>query len=361
MSEESAAEKEHEPTPQKLEEARKKGEVVKSADVSVAASYLGFLIVATGLGSTLLMRLGSDLSAMIANADRLGPLALGGAASPLGGLLSQAAIAVSPWLLAPLAVIMAGLVAQRAIVFAPEKIEPKLNRINPLSNAGQKFGRAGLFEFAKSAVKLVIIGSVLGIFLSQHMPQLLMAQQGEPAGAIALLGRLLIDFATLSLIVAAVFAVIDYFWQRHEFMRRNRMSRQELLDEMKHSEGDPHIKGQRRQRAIDIATNQMLADVPSADVVVVNPTHFAVALKWSRGSGRAPVLVAKGVDNIAARIREVAQENGVPIRSDPPTARAIYATIEIGAEIERDHYKAVAAAIRYAEMIRKRARGRKPS
>ena len=132
------------------------------------------------------------------------------------------------------------------------------------------------------------------------------------------------------------------------------MSRKEMIDEAKDSEGDPHVKMQRRQRGQEIATNRMLQDVATADVVVLNPTHYAVALKWNRKGRGAPVCVAKGMDEIAARIREKAAEAGVPMHRDPPTARAIHASVEIGQPIRPEHYQAVAAAIRFAEAMRKR-------
>jgi flagellar biosynthetic protein FlhB len=128
------------------------------------------------------------------------------------------------------------------------------------------------------------------------------------------------------------------------------------VDETKNSEGDPHLKQERRARAQAIAAQQMMSDVPKADVIIVNPTHYAVALKWARKAGSAPTCVAKGVDEIAMRIREVAMENGVPIHSDPPTARALHAVTEIGHEIAPDQYQAVAAAIRFADQMRDRAR-----
>ena len=135
------------------------------------------------------------------------------------------------------------------------------------------------------------------------------------------------------------------------------MTRKELTDEMKQSEGDPHLKAQRRQKGMELAMRQSVPDTAKADVVIVNPTHYAVALKWDRASGRAPVCLSKGVDAIAARIREIAAENAVPVHSDPPTARALFAAIEIGEEIRPEHYKPVAAAIRFAEKMRKAARG----
>jgi flagellar biosynthetic protein FlhB len=136
------------------------------------------------------------------------------------------------------------------------------------------------------------------------------------------------------------------------------MSRKEVMDEYKESEGDPHFKAARRQRAQDIATNRMLADVEGADVVIVNPTHYAVALRWDRGKGGAPVCVAKGVDEIARVIRERAALHGVPVHSDPPAARSIYAAVELGQEIRIEHFRAVAAAIRFADAMRKKARQR---
>jgi flagellar biosynthetic protein FlhB len=136
------------------------------------------------------------------------------------------------------------------------------------------------------------------------------------------------------------------------------MSHQEIREETKQSEGDPYMKAERRQRGREIATNRMLLDVPKADVVIVNPTHYAVALQWARTRGSAPVCVAKGQDDVALRIREIAAEAKVPIHSDPPTARALHAAVEIGHEIRPEHYRAVAAAIRFADRMRKAARAR---
>ncbi|MDF1619862.1 flagellar type III secretion system protein FlhB [Pseudothioclava nitratireducens] len=356
MSEEDDSEKEFEPTPQKLEEARKKGDLVKSAEISVAASYGGLLIVLLGLGATLASGFGRVLSSLIENSDTFSEQFFIAGSGATGALMLNLLGPLSPWFLVPLLFVLGALMAQRAIVFAPEKLMPKMNRIDPIKNAGQKFGRNGFFEFLKSAIKLTIIAVVLGVFLMDRMDEILTAQYLPAAQVVISLAEIIGDFLLLILIIAAVMGAIDYLWQRAEFLRRNRMSRKELTDQMKQSEGDPHMKAQRRQKGIELATKQMLGDVATADVVVVNPTHYAVALKWDRAGGRAPVCVAKGVDELAARIREIAAESGVPIHSDPPTARALYATIEVGAEIRPEHYKAVAAAIRFAERIRRAAR-----
>lgn len=357
MSEDDA-EREHEPTERKLAEARKRGEMVRSVEINVAAGYGGFLIAALGLGIASLRGFGTEAMVLLDQADSLAPLLLSGEAGPLGGLLGTLLLHVAPFFLLPMVIVFAALMAQQAIVFAPEKLEMKISRINPMSNAKQKFGRSGLFEFAKSFVKLLVISLILGAFLASRMPRIAMSQGVSVGMAVAELGSLIVEFLFLVLLIATAIGAIDYIWQRAQHLRRNRMTRQELLDEMKQSDGDPHVKGQRRRRAIEIATNRMLTDVAKADVVIVNPTHYAVALKWKRGSLHAPLCLAKGVDEIAARIREHAAEAAVPIHSDPPTARAIFATVEIGQEIRPEHFKAVAAAIRFAERIRKRARER---
>ncbi len=158
------------------------------------------------------------------------------------------------------------------------------------------------------------------------------------------------------LIVTMLIAFIDFAWQRHDHLRRLRMSYQEIRDEAKETEGDPQLKARRRQRAVEVSKRQMMADVPKADVEIVNPVHVAVALKWSRKKGTAPVCVAKGVDEIALKIREIAGENGVPLHRDVACARALYEIVEIGDEIPPEHYRAVAAAIRFAEAMRRKAR-----
>jgi flagellar biosynthetic protein FlhB len=196
------------------------------------------------------------------------------------------------------------------------------------------------------------------LLISSHIDEII----GSVNASAMMQGVIMMDLLIAMLIVVTLIAMViglgDLLWQNYHHVQKNRMSHKELRDEAKEAEGDPHMKSQRRQRAYEIANNKMMADVPKADVVIVNPTHYAVALKWSRKKGAAPVCVAKGVDEIAARIREAAMEAGVPIHSDPPTARALHATVEIGAEIRPDHYRAVAAAIRFAERMRARSRSK---
>ncbi|MEQ8897798.1 MAG: flagellar type III secretion system protein FlhB [Roseovarius sp.] len=351
------ADKSHEPTQHKLDEARKKGELARSADLSTAAAYGGFLLAAIAAGNASVTRISEAMMALLGRPEALARLVFdGSAAAPLSRLLMAVVLGLAAWFLIPAALALGAVIAQRAFVVAPDKIRPRLSRINPLQNAKNKYGPGGLFEFAKSAAKLLLYSLLLGVFLSMRLSDMAGALHAEPGLIGALLGSMLVDFMAVVVMIALAIGVVDLVWQNFDHRRRNRMSHKEVRDEHKQHEGDPHMKQERRQRAQRIATDQMMAEVPRADVVLVNPTHFAVALKWSRLPGSAPVCVAKGVDHVALAIRELALESGVAVRHDPPTARALYAATAIGQEIEPTHYRAVAAAIRFAEAMRRKAR-----
>ncbi|WP_371156229.1 flagellar biosynthesis protein FlhB [Jannaschia sp. 2305UL9-9] len=355
MSQEDGAERSHEATPQKLEEARKKGEIVKSQDVMVAASYLGALLcilLAAPTVGRLFLETGGTL---LERAESFGqPLREGGGG--IGGALLGRVLGVTALVVGPIsALVLAAILAQQAFVVAPSKLMPKMSRISVISNAKNKFGPSGLFEFAKSAVKLTVFAGLLGYFLFSNIDRMIMAAALDPREVAGLVPDMLVQFLIAVVLVSGAIAVVDYGWQRHSHLAKNRMTRQEVLDETKQSEGDPYMKARRRQRGQELATNRMLADVPEAAVVVVNPTHYAVALKWSPMDPSPPVVVAKGVDEIAAKIREVAGEHGIPIHSDPPTARALHATVDIGDAIDREHFAAVAIAVRFAQEMRDKA------
>ncbi len=355
-SDADAAEKEHEPTQKRLDDARAKGDLAKSVDLNTAAAYGGLLLVAVAIGGSNLRQFGDLAMALLDQADRLAPDLVSDNKGQMGGILAQIGVVSAPWFLAPAGLVALSILAQRSLVFAPDKLEFKLSRLNPLATARQKFGRDGLIEFAKSLGKLVLVSITLGAFLMSQMPGILGSMNLSPAMVAAELMRMVVQFLFLILILSGSFGVLDFLWQRAQLIRRNRMSRQDLIDEARQSDGDPHMKQQRRRRGQEIAMNRMMLDVPKADVVLVNPTHYAVALKWKRNDRGAPVCVAKGTDAIAARIREAAVAAGVPLHRDPATARSIHATVSIGQEVRPEQYRAVAAAIRFAERMRTRAR-----
>lgn len=351
------SDKSFDPTPQKLLDARKKGEIAKSTDLQTAAGYAGLTLAFLAVGGQVVTSFGSHLQAILDRSSELADVLFAGGPSPImGGIFWNVALSLAPIFLLPGLAVLGAILAQRAFVVAPTKLQPKLSRISLLQNAKQKFGRGGLFEFAKSFVKLVIYSTCLAIFLNARMPEMISVIHSAPGAVVMMLAELCTSFLLIVVLVSASLGGVDALWQHQEHIRKNRMSRKEVMDETKNAEGDPHLKQERRARGQAIATQQMIAQVPEADVIIVNPTHYAVALKWTRSAGTAPVCIAKGVDEIALRIREVAQEAAVPIHSNPPTARALHAVTNIGDEISPDHYEAVAAAIRFADEMRIKAK-----
>ncbi len=357
-SEDDGQEKSFEPTDQRIQKAREDGNIAKSTDVTAAAAYLGLLVAlvigAGGAG----MRAGEALSTFLATPDLVADRILAPSGMTyLGRIVGQVVWAVAPILLLPVLFTLAALYAQQAVVATPKNLMFKGSRISLISNAKQKFGLTGIVEFLKSTTKLICISLVLFVILRGNLEEYIVLSMGSGKALAGLLrdeGLMLLKAVT---VIALAIAFFDYFWRRHDHRRKLMMSSQDMKDEAKQSEGDPHMKNSRRQRGREIAMNRMMDDVPKADVVIVNPTHYAVALQWSREAGTAPVCVAKGVDEIAARIREIAGEHAIPIMSDPPTARMIHGAVEIGEEVRPEHYKAVAAAIRFADAVNAKAKG----
>lgn len=347
-----SGEKIHDPTPKKLEDARKKGNIARSPDILAAASYLGLWLALTLFGAQQASVVGGSLTRIFEEATS--PTALFVAA----GAMRTAFLSAGTMIVLPIALILAVLIAQRGLLFTGSNLAPKLNRISLLKGFGRKFGANGLFEFGKSTVKLLILSVTLGIWFSLEQDRLIGLSTAS-GGALAIyMGRTILSLLGVATMVAGAMAIADMLWQRFEHQRKLRMSHQDLRDENKDSEGDPHQRAQRRQRAQELAGNRMLRDVPDADVILVNPTRIAVALKWHRDRPGAPVCVAKGEGEIAARIRELAAEHGIPVHRDVPTARRLYADIPVGAEVPEETYRAVAAAIRFADKMRHQMRGR---
>jgi len=355
----SGGEKVFDPTPHRLAEARKKGDIPRSQDVTAAATYLALLVVVATAGGEALDRAASVLMVFVAHPDRLMGHVLGpGGSGMAGAILGEALWNLAPVFLVPIVAVLLSLFAQQAVTFSGEKLNPKLSRLSIIGNAKRKFGAAGLVDFAKATVKLGAIATALVLYLGRDIDWMVGSATAEPQVVGAMLIEAMMVLLVVTCLIAVAIAGVDVVWQRFDHMRRLRMSYQDLREETRQSEGDPHMKAQRRSRAEAIATNRMLLDVPKADVVIVNPTHYAVALKWSRARGSAPVCVAKGEDELALKIREIAETARIPIHEDPPTARALHATVAIGREIAPEHYRAVAAAIRFADRMRHAARAR---
>lgn len=349
-------EKSFEATPQKLEKARKKGDIPRSMDVSPAAVILGLFLAFNTMGKDILDTAFPPLRRFLSDPDLLGSALLGSGVGHAWGDFSIAFLKGTAFLFAlPFLASLIAFGAQRAIIFSPQKLKPKLSRLSPIENAKNKFGTSGLVQFLKNLTKASAVSVGLLYFLNSQWDVFFGLISGEASQIVYQLGKTIVSLTLIALAIFSSIALVDLLWQRYHHGQKMRMTHQEVRDEHKQSEGDPHLKAERRQKAQDLAANHMLRDVPNADVIVVNPSHYAVALRWSRNSGEAPICVAKGTDAIAARIREIADQNTVPIYRDPPTARALFASTEIGAEIDPSHYRAIAVAIRFAEQMQRKA------
>lgn len=353
MNGEDESDKPFDPTPQKLLQARKKGEFPRSTDLLVTVGYVGFFVSIYFLGEAIFEKAGDALSFFLqVNRDlELDQLQVLGTS-----VITKFSSSVAPVFLLPTSLAILAIIAQRGFVFTPSKLAPKISRVSILQNAKNKYGLNGIFEFAKNSLKMITYGTVFGIFFFNYITEISTSIATDPKVFLSSGMTLLLNFLAIVMLVSVVFAITDVIWQHNYHIRKNRMSRKEIMDEMKESEGDPHMKHERRLRAQAVSAAQIAAEVPKADVIVVNPTHYAVALKWTRAVGSAPICSAKGVDEMALRIREIALEHAVPIYPDPLTARALYKSVDVGEEISPEFYQAVAAAVRFADDMKSKAR-----
>jgi flagellar biosynthetic protein FlhB len=338
--------KTEEPSAKKLSDARAKGDVIKSADIPQLASLAGAVSVILLAGGWLTRDLMAALTPFIAHAGAI-DLSSGGAMV----VLKQALMAALP----PLVLVMvvtafagaAAHIAQTGFLLTPEKIKPDLNKLDLIKGMGRIFGPDGLVQFLKSAVKFLVTGLIAYLVLKPHVGEVRNLVGMDPAALIPEAMKLSKSLLIAVILLLVATSAFDYFWQRMRFMNRMRMTLQEVKEEFKQSDGDPHIKGKRRQIQMQRSRQRMMQAVPKATVVVMNPTHYAVALKYEQGETPAPLCVAKGVDEVALKIRAIAEEHGVPVLEDPPLARALYASVEIDEEIPVEHFEAVAKVISF--------------
>ncbi|MDA7827268.1 flagellar type III secretion system protein FlhB [Rhodobacteraceae bacterium] len=349
MSQQDDQDKQHDASQKKLDDARKKGDIARSNEANAAAVFLSVVGFWAFAGPWVIDDAGVRLMGFLEPAADY-------SWDAIGARLRNLLMPIFVGFLVPVVAVLISVSVQKSWTFAPQKIAPKLSNLSIPKNFKQKFGPTGLSEFGKNLIKISVVLTVsVWVAFSFATQVTSTSNVALVLGVVAMIS----DVMALLWAVAAplvVFAVVDIIWQRHKFAASMRMSHQELKDEFKESEGDPHLKQARRQKGIDIANQSLLKDVASADVVIVNPTHYAVALAWDRGSTTAPKCVAKGVDHMAKSIRGAAAEYHIAIHSDPPTARAIYATTEIGQQIDPIHYAAVAAAIRFADSLNSKKR-----
>ena len=354
MSDDSDQEKTEQPTEKKQRESREKGEVPRSRDLS------GALVVLAGVAALM----SSGESAFL-HARQIFSLGLGYSrealfTDALPGRTLHAAMSEALSLFAPVAVatMLATLAAPLllgGLNFSAQALQPKFERLDPIKGLGKIFAMRGLVELGKALLKLLFIGAVLALLLRHWQGELQATGRGSVMAGIAqsigLLGRAALWFGSMLALIGG----IDALYQKFDHAKNLRMTRQEIRDEMKESEGNPEMKGRIRQVQQAQARRRMMEELPKADVVVVNPTHFAVALRYDDGRMGAPRVIAKGVDVLAQQIRLVAGSHRIPLVEAPPLARALYATTELGREIPAALYVAVAQVLAYVYQLKQAA------
>ncbi len=343
------------PTQRRLDDAHRKGDIVKSAELSTLIVLGGGVLALAIFGATSVQRFSAEFRVFL---ESPGEMVIDpGTASALlqhatFGLLAVLAPALGLMLFAALA----GHVVQHRPVFSASRLKPEFSKLSPMKGFKRIFGLDGLVNFVKGIAKILVVGGACVWAIWPELGRIISALDLNPAGMTGLALALIFKAVLAGLAVLAVIAILDYVYQRQRFMARHRMSRQELKDEHKQSEGDPHIKARIRQIRLERSRKRMISAVPEATVVITNPTHYAVALKYESGKMGAPVCVAKGMDHMALTIRKVAEENNVPVIENPPLARALYAAVEVNGEIPAEHYKAVAQVIGYVMRLAKQTK-----
>ncbi|WP_318036622.1 flagellar biosynthesis protein FlhB [Dethiobacter alkaliphilus] len=342
--------KTEEATPKRKQEARKKGQVVKSAELNSAVNLLVMTALFMAVGQFLFNHLAQTMMRFLQMDGRL--------LTP-GNLNALTMRAFGDFFLFMAPVFAVSLIAGLAVnylqvgfLFTTEPLNPQFNRLNPAEGFKKIASKRALFELAKSLLKVLLVGFVAFLFVRGNLENLLATLYQDAAGVWETLRALSLN---LALRIAALFlalSVLDYIYQRYEHNQNLKMSKQEIKEEHKQMEGDPQLKSQLRERQRSIATQRMMQDVPEATVVITNPTQLAVAIRYREDRDEAPTVVAKGAALMAKRIRETAKENNVPIMENKPVARMLYDQVEIGQEIPVDLYQAVAEILALVYKLR---------
>lgn len=348
--------KTEEATPRKLDDARKKGDVAKSPDVAAALSLACAAAVILMSGGWFASRLAETLLPFIATPHAM-----------MGGLDAGAGVeigALAVWAVVPfmgavmLATILGGVggnLAQSGLIFTGEKLKPDWSKVNPLKGFKRIFGPDGLVQFIKTFIKLLAVGVICWLVLRPHIRELENMAAMPPAMILPMARDLAVALMTAAVVFLGFTAGADFLWQKYRFAERMKMTKEEVKEDFKQSEGDPHVKARLKQIRTQRSRQRMMQNVPKATVIVTNPTHYSVALRYEPGEGDpAPICVAKGVDAVALRIREVAREHDVPIVENVPLARALYAAVDVDETIPREHFEAAAKVIGFVMQKRKK-------
>ena len=349
-------EKTEEPTAKKLEDARKKGQVMRSTEVVTAATLLVFFLmlkVFVGfIGNRFISSFHKTLGSIGDYTSE--PFNTNMARTIIRSSLWDIVVAAFPIMIAGFVVTIVSILFQVKWKVTTEPLKPKFDKFNPVSGMKRLFSKDKIMDLLKSTAKVIILAYVVYSYLKDQWPLIFKMYSYTLPQAIAVIGDTVISVGIrISLFFAAI-AVFDLFYQKWKFHQDMMMSKQEVKDEYKNSEGDPKIKSQQRQRMQQASQRRMMQDLPNADVVITNPTHLAVAIRYDKEAHEAPVVVAKGADYLAQKIKDVARANAVEIVENKPLARMVYHNVEIGAEIPPELYQMVAEVLAYVYSLQGR-------
>jgi len=352
MADSDDSQKTEEPTGRKLQEARDSGQVAKSQEVNNLLMILALTISVVAFGGSMARDVFNMSLPFIETPDMV-PTDIGHLTTMGWKLLGLILVAgAAPLVIALFAAFGAGYL-QFGLILSSQGLMPSLEKISPLAGLKRIFSMRSFSDFLKGLLKLAVVGAIVYTVITPSVGELHKLIGMEVIQLLGVITSLLHRLLFTVFAAMVVITVLDVFYQRYEHVKGLRMSRQEIKDEMRESEGDPIVKGRLRQLRMERARKRMMAEVPKADVVVTNPTHYAVALKYD-AQMTSPKVVAKGVDKVAQKIREIAAENDVPVVENPPLARGLYAAVDVDQEITPEFYKAVAEVIGYIYRLKRR-------
>jgi flagellar biosynthetic protein FlhB len=351
------SQKTEQPTQKRLKDAEEKGDVAQSPEIATLAVLAAATAYIAMWGGSTASQIKGLMTSFLAEPHRLQV-----SSGAMSELLSSLGMELVGILAAPLGILaVASLAAhwvQHPPGFSGDKLKPDLSRLSPLKGFGRIFGRAALVNFLKGLVKVAATGFAIFTIIWPARDEVLALVTLPITEILPFVQSVTVRFLSAALAVLAFFAMTDYGWQYFERMKRLKMTRQELRDEFKQSEGDPTVKARLKQIRSERARKRMMAAVPKAAVIITNPTHFAVALAYESGKMAAPVCVAKGADLIALKIREIAEAHNVPIVENPPLARTLFASVDVDETIKPEHFKAVAQVIGYVMRLKNKVTAR---
>ena len=355
-SQSDESQKTEDPTQKRIDEAREKGQVAKSQEINHWFAFLGMTLLILVFAPSMM---GGIVDTLYRFMEQPHAIRLDG--PQLRDVLSETLLQLGLVLLIPLSLmvlsaLVSGLI-QNGLVISTESITPKLEKLSLIKGMKRLFSSRSLVEFLKGVAKIAIVSGVLVVLMWPKLGIVPNIPEMETTQFMAMLRSLAAQILIAVLSVMTLIAALDFLYQKQQHLKQLRMSKQEVKEEFKQTEGDPMIKSRLRQIRMERARKRMMAAVPEADVVITNPTHYAVALKYDGETMEAPKLVAKGADLVARKIRELAKEHDVPIVENPPLTRALYESVEIDREIPPEHYKAVAEVIGYVMRLKGRLPG----